>query len=89
MKNLVRTISLFAALAVLGVTSSSALRGYYPGDCAYECSNPATGETITTKIQASQDACCSGTAPFACPIGWTYSDTLFWVNSVGPQLCEW
>jgi len=87
MKNLIRTVSLFAALAVLGATNSSALRGYYPGDCAYECWDPTTGETLTTKIQASQQACCSGSAPFVCPTGWTYAGSDFWVSSSGPQLC--
>ncbi len=87
MKNLIRTISLFAAVALGGASSSSALGNYHPGDCAYECTNPTTGETIGSRVQASQDACCSGTAPFVCPAGWTYSGTDFWVNSIGPQLC--
>lgn len=88
MKSPIRTLSLLVVLALVGATSSSALLGYHPGDCAYECWNPTTSETIQAKTQASPAACCSGTATFSCPVGWTYLDTLFYVDSRGPQVCE-
>jgi hypothetical protein len=82
---LVRTLGLFVALALLGSTSSHAL---HPGDCAYVCTNPTTGQTVHGTTQASPYACCSGTATFGCPVGYTYSETVFYVDSSGPELCS-
>jgi hypothetical protein len=86
MKQFVRAIALVPVLALVGVTSSSALP--LSGYCVYQCYNPTTGKTTTIKNQSSFGACCGG--PWFCPAGSTVTfvdATPVWMGPSGPQAC--
>ena len=87
MKNLSRASMLLAVLA-LSAVSAGALGHYPPGSCVYQCENGAGQAVNGNAGPLSPGDCCAGNYPHTCPTGYSWTGTLFYVDSFGPELCE-
>ncbi len=87
MKNLSRVLMLLATLVLAGAASGQALKYYQPGDCVYQCENEAGQDFNSSVRPVSPEDCCAGNYPPTCPSGYSWTGTLFYVDSFGPELC--